>query len=80
VRAQGFATPCIAFIALRFIEASSSDYPPDKNVTPGRAGTIVLERVLTVYHAISWEDALLGQEAPGVTMLGFKRRPSIKSL
>jgi len=53
VRAQGFATPYKLFIALRFNEASSSDCPPDKNVTPGSAGTIVLERVLTVYHAIS---------------------------
>jgi len=41
------------FISLRFNEASSSDWPPDKKTTPGRAGTIVLERVLTVYHAIS---------------------------
>jgi len=65
-------------MALRFIEASSSDYPPDKKVTPGRAGTMVLESVLTVYQAISSFEALFGQVAPGVIMLGFNRRPSIR--
>jgi hypothetical protein len=51
VRAHGFGTFNL-FIAFKFYDASSSDYPPDKKTTPGNAGTIVLERVLTVYHAI----------------------------
>jgi len=66
------------FIALRLREASSSDCPPERKVTPGRAGTMVLESVLTVYHAISCGLALFVQLAPGVTMFGLRRRPSIK--
>lgn len=64
----------------RFYEASSSDYPPDKKTTPGNAGTIVLERVLTVYHAIYSLVAFSRQVAPGVTIFGFNKSPSIKSL
>lgn len=67
-------------MAFKFNEASSSDYPPDKKTTPGNAGTIVLERVLTVYHAIYSAEALSGQLAPGVTIFGFNKSPSIKSL
>lgn len=68
------------FIAFKFSDASSSDYPPDKKTTPGNAGTIVRDRVLTVYQAIYSEVALSGQLAPGVTIFGFNNRPSIKSL
>jgi hypothetical protein len=67
-------------MAFKFNEASSSDYPPDKKTTPGNAGTIVLDRVLTVYHAIYSAEALSGQLAPGVTIFGFNKSPSIKSL
>jgi len=67
-------------MALRLREASSSDYPPERKVTPGIAGTMVLERVLTVYQAISYGVDLCGHEAPGVTMFGLRRRPSSKSL
>jgi len=66
------------FIAHKFKEASSSDYPPERNVTPGRAGTIVLERVLTVYIAISPAFDLVGHDCPGVTMFGLSISPSIK--
>jgi len=41
------------FISFKFKEASSSDCPPERNTIPGRAGTMVLDRVLTVNHAIS---------------------------
>lgn len=78
VKDQGLGRPWILFMAFRLSEASSSDWPPERKVTPGRAPTIVLDKVLTVYQAISSALALFGQEAPGVTMLGFKRRPSIK--
>lgn len=64
------------FIALRLREASSSDYPPERKVIPGMAGTIVLERVLTVNHAISSWDLFSLEVAPGVTMLGLRRSPS----
>ena len=68
----------MAFMQFRFKEASSSDCPPERKQTPGRAGTMVLERVLTVIQAISELVALVGHSAPGVTMFGFKRSPSIK--
>ena len=65
-------------MAERFTEASSSDCPPERNTTPGRAGTIDLERVLTVNQAISWPEDLFGQLAPGVTMFGLRRSPSMR--
>ena len=74
---HGLAISVIWFIALRYYDASSSDEPHDKKVTAGRAGTIVLERVLTVNHAISLAFDLSVHEAPGVTMFGFKRSPSM---
>jgi hypothetical protein len=64
-------------IAFRLSEASSSDYPPDKKVIPGSAGTIVLDKVLTVYHAISSGLLRSGQSDPGVNMLGLSKVPSI---
>jgi hypothetical protein len=79
VNAHGFGHLSL-FIAFKFNDASSSDYPPDKKTTPGKAGTIVLDKVLTVYQAIYSAVALSGQLAPGVTMFGFNKRPSIKSL
>lgn len=79
MRAHGLGISVILFIAERLRDASSSDYPPDKKVTPGRAGTIDLERVLTVIQAISCGLDLSLHEAPGVTMFGLRRSPSIKS-
>jgi len=58
------------------MEASSSDYPPDRKTTPVKAGTMDLERVLTVYQAISLALDLLGFDWPGVTILGLRRHPS----
>jgi hypothetical protein len=72
--------PLRAFIAFKCKEASSSDYPPDKKVTAGNAGTIVLDRVLTVIHATSSGDFLSGHSAPGVTIFGLSKVPSIISL
>jgi hypothetical protein len=66
------------FIAFKLREASSSDCPPERKTTPGRAGTIDLPRVLTVYQAISSALARVVHDAPGVTMFGLRRRPSIK--
>lgn len=67
-------------MALRLREASSSDCPPDKKVTPTKAGTAVLDKATTVLVAIS-SGVMLGLLAfldPAVTMLGFKRHPSKK--
>ena len=70
--------PFRAFIAFKLREACSSDCPPDKKVTPGSAGTMVRDRVLTVIQAISWGVERSLHSAPGVTMLGLRRSPSIK--
>ena len=78
VRDHGLGTPYILFIAFKFKEASSSDCPPERNTTPGRAGTIVLERVLTVYIAISPEVFLVLHAYPGVTIFGLSIRPSMR--
>ena len=51
--AHGLEIVVILFISFKLLEASSSDYPPDKNVIPGMAARTVLERVLTVNQAIS---------------------------
>lgn len=67
-------------MALRFTEASSSDCPPDKKVTPGTAGGTVRLRAVTVALAICSGAALVLQDCPGVTMLGFNRVPSKKTL
>jgi len=40
-------------MAFKFKEAYSSDYPPDKKVTPTKAGTTVLDKAITVLVAIS---------------------------
>ena len=67
-------------MAFKFKDASSSDYPPERKTTLGKAGTIDLERVLTVNQAISSLEALFGHEAPGVTIFGLSMRPSMRSL
>jgi len=63
-------------------DASSSDYPPDKKVTPTIAGGMVLLKAKTVLCAISYPmiSFLLALVDPGVTMLGFNKHPSRKTL
>lgn len=58
-------------------EAYSSVCPPDKKVTPTKAGGTVLDRALTVLTAYSTEllSFLLGCSEPYVTIFGFKRHP-----
>ena len=70
----------ILFISFKFNEASSSDWPPERNKMPGIDGEKVLERVLNVYQAISAADFFSVQEDPGVTMLGLMMRPSKRRL
>jgi len=69
-------------MAFKFKEASSSDYPPLKNMIPTKAGTTVLDRALQVLTAISL-GVILAFSAflePAVTMLGLRRHPSKKML
>jgi hypothetical protein len=81
VKVQGLLNPYNLFIALRFNEASSSDYPPERKQTPTKAGTAVLDKAATVLEAISPGVILdlSGFFIPGVTMFGFKRHPSKKT-
>jgi hypothetical protein len=70
------------FIAFKFNEASSSDYPPERNVTPTNAGGTVLLKAKAVLYPISYGVTLLLSELvdPGVTMFGLRRQPSKKIL
>jgi len=72
----------ILFIALRTRDAYSSLYPPDKKVTPAKAGGAVLLRAKTVLKAASYavDDSLSLLLAPHRTILGFNRQPSKKTL
>lgn len=76
-------------MAFKFNEASSSDYPPERNliniiytVTPTKAGGTVLLRAKAVLYPISYGVTLLlsGLVDPGVTMFGLRRQPSKKIL
>jgi len=48
------------FIAFKFNEASSSDYPPLKKKTPTKAGGTVLDKAVTVLKATSAAEAFTG--------------------
>lgn len=54
-------------------DASSSDYPPDKNVIPTHAGKIDLDKATAVLKAISYGVtlALSGLVDPAVTIFGL---------
>jgi hypothetical protein len=69
-------------MALRLSDASSSDYPPDKNMTPTKAGGTVLLRARAVLYPTSEGVTLVlsGLVDPGVTMLGLSKHPSRKML
>jgi len=79
--AHGFL-PGRAFIALRFAEASSSLWPPERNIIPGKAGGTVRCKAVTVALAMASGEVVFHSalECPGVTMLGFKRAPSKRTL
>jgi hypothetical protein len=47
-------------MALRLREASSSDYPPERNTIPGMDGTTLREKARQVRYAISEGEALVG--------------------
>jgi len=54
------------FIVLRLIVASSSLWPPDKNMIPGTAGGTTCLIVRSVCNAISSAVARVSQLAPGI--------------
>jgi hypothetical protein len=66
--------------AFKFNEASSSDYPPDKNIIPTHDGNTLLLKAIAVLKAISYGVDLLlsGFLEPGVTIFGFNNIPSKK--
>jgi hypothetical protein len=68
--------------AFKFNEASSSDYPPDKNIIPTQAGKIDLDNATAVLKAISYgvAFALSGLVDPGVTIFGLYNIPSKNKL
>lgn len=67
---------------MRWRDAYSSVWPPDKKVIPTKAGGTDLERALTVLTASSWMlfYFFLLCVDPYKIMLGFKRHPSNKTL
>ncbi len=66
----------LTFIAFKRAEASSADWPPDKNAIPGTAAGTTRRRHLTVASATSSTGSCVGQANPGSTMLGFRIMPS----
>ena len=50
---QGLGAPLYWLMALRLTEASSSDWPPERNTTPGMAGGTVRASAVTVALATS---------------------------
>lgn len=68
------------FMAFKLRVASSSDWPPDKNMTPGTEDGRVLARVMMVLSAISCGVDLLVQVVPGVIIFGLRSIPSKKTL
>jgi hypothetical protein len=74
--AQGIRDLNRTFMAFNRAEASSADWPPDKNAIPGTAAGTDRRRQRTVASATSSTDSCLGQADPGRTILGFKITPS----
>ena len=63
-------------ISLSASDASSSDMPPERKVTPGTAHGVVRCRTRTVACAISLAVACTLASEPERTMFGFRRVPS----
>src|SRR5271166_6138185 len=62
------------FMAFKRAEASSLDWPPDKNVIPGTAAGTARKRHLTVASATSSAVSCWGQLKPGTRNGGRGRR------
>jgi hypothetical protein len=66
-------------MAFRFAVASSSVWPPERNMIPGRAGGMVLRSAATVCSAICSGVGFPApgpRSAPGMTIWGLRRQPS----
>ena len=74
--AQGSRDRNRTFMAFKRAEASSPDWPPDKNAIPGTAAGTTRKRHLTVASATSSTVSCSGQVDPGSTMLGLRIIPS----
>merc|ERR1719401_1402239 len=74
-RAKSWSCAFLLF-SLRYIEESSSEMPPDRNVTPGIAGGRHRSKVRTVVLAIVAGSDLSAASTPGTVMEGFNRDPS----
>src|ERR1035437_9348307 len=74
--AQGNRDLNLTFIAFKRAEASSADWPPDKNAIPGTAAGTARKRQLTVASATASTVSCVGQVDPGSTILGFRIIPS----
>ena len=74
--AQGSRDLNRTFMAFKRAEASSPDWPPDKNAIPGTAAGTTRNRHLTVASATTSTPSCTGQIGPGSTMLGFRIMPS----
>lgn len=66
----------VEFMRLRLTDASSSDIPPDKNMTPGTAAGTWRSKTVTVVAATSSGVGRSVQSAPGQVMEGLRREPS----
>lgn len=67
------------FISFKYLVASDSPLPPDKNIIPPTAGRIERDSVRTVYQATVLGSALSLQSAPDVIIEGFNRLPSSRT-
>ena len=76
LRFHGLGMSWIWLMALKLTEASSSDWPPDRNTMPGTAAGTVLLKAVTVARATCSGDAFLAHFCPGVTILGLRSVPS----
>src|SRR5687767_13334865 len=68
-KVSGQGSPFIDAMAFRCAVADSSDWPPERNTTPGCAAGTVRFSTRTVRSATSSTSACCGQFLPDTTML-----------
>jgi hypothetical protein len=74
--AQGRRDLNLTFMAFKRAEASSADWPPDRNAIPATAAGTARNRHLTVASATVSTLACVGQADPESTIFGFRIIPS----
>src|SRR5688572_5741029 len=75
-KVSGQGSPFIDAMAFRCAVADSSDWPPERNTTPGCAAGTVRFSTRTVRSATSSTPAWRGLLLPETTMLAFRIRHS----